>query len=82
MTKSLVKKKLSRAELHKMATLLRGQRESIAKRAGVSKWTVNNTFQDRFQNADVLKAAKDMIKEMEQTPDPTVDELKAILASH
>ena len=78
-TNIMMRKKLTKMELFRLATLLRGRREEIAVRAGVSIWTVNNTFQDRFQNEQVISAANALMKEALKEENPDVDELREML---
>lgn len=77
----IIKKKLTKEELKKLSTLLRGQANAIAKKAGVSVWTVYSTFQNRFQNKEVLRVANEMIKEKMQETDENVEEIRQSLGT-
>jgi predicted nucleic acid-binding Zn-ribbon protein len=72
--------KLSREELRIIATRLRGQRAALAQKANVSIATVNNTFQDLYQNMKVIRAAKEMLEEQLTQVDPTIEGLRQIIA--
>lgn len=75
--------KLSKVELIQIASLLRGRRDEIADRAGVSKWTVDSTFQNKYPNPKVLAVAAEMIKEQREVKavSPLVEELRALVSS-
>ena len=79
MTNIMMRKKLTKTELFRISTLLRGRRDEIAVLAGVSKWTVNNTFQDRYQNEQVISVANALLKEALKEENPDVDELREML---
>jgi DNA-binding transcriptional regulator YhcF (GntR family) len=74
-------KKLTKDELSKIAHLLRGRRLEIAKRANVHLSTVNNTFQDLFQNTDVIRVSKEMMKEILSEKDEDIEEIRLLIAS-
>jgi len=73
-------KKLTKEELSKIAHLLRGRRLEIAQRANVHLSTVNNTFQDLFQNADVIRVSKEMMKEILSEKDEDIEEIRQLIA--
>ena len=81
MTKLLSEKKLTKDELSKLSTLLKGKRREVATLANVSVSTVNNTLQDVHQNERVIKAAYRLIKEEQAAakPDPEITELRQLL---
>lgn len=74
---------LTKGELIQIAALLRGRREEIAKRAGVSKWTVDSTFQNKYPNAKVLEVAAEMIEEQKAAAkaNPLVEQLRSLVSS-
>ena len=72
--------KLKKEELTRIAILLRGRRDEIAERAEVSVWTVNNTFQDKYQNAKVIKVLNEMLDEEESKENEDVVALRKKLA--
>lgn len=76
--------KFTKGELFHFSVLLRGRRDEIAKRANVSRWTVNNTFQDVYQNEKVLEVVAEMIEEQnkkEVKSNPLVDRLRNLVSS-
>ena len=73
--------KLTKEELRIIAAKLRGKRQELAEKANVSLGTVNNTFQDLYQNSEVIKAAAEMIKEMLEQKDPNVETLRELIAA-
>lgn len=79
----MVQENLTKVELYQIASRLRGRREELAQRAGVTIWTVNNTFQGKWQNQTVLVEANKMIQEMKEAKQTSkvVEELRAALVS-
>ena len=81
MKEKIMGNKLTKEELTNASRLLRGRRAEIAEKAQVSEGTVNNTFEGRYQNEDVLIAIRDMLKaQKELKENPVIAELREMLA--
>lgn len=75
------KNKLTKEELNKISTRLRGRHQELAQRAGVTKAVVSNTFQGVSQNLNVLLKAKEMIDELRAIEEhPDITELRTLIA--
>jgi DNA-binding CsgD family transcriptional regulator len=75
----LLQNKLSKSELNILAMLLRGRREEIASLAGVSINTVNNTFQNLYQNPKVIGVAKELVAALKNTKNEDVEAIRGMI---